>query len=161
MHLPDSQRLPRKALFADTPDSRRATMSKVRSSRTSLEQRAEDLLTSLSVARPQRWALDLPGKPDFVWPAHRVALFVHSCFWHGCPKHLRAPKSRQEYWDSKIAGNRKRDRRVRRALRELGWRVVVLWEHDLRPDALPRTRRTIRRHLSTLLRDPCSAEMQS
>jgi DNA mismatch endonuclease (patch repair protein) len=71
------------------------------------------------------------GKPDFVFPANRVAVFVDGCFWHGCPRCYRRPKSRQKYWDAKVAGNVARDRRNRARLRRLGWRVVRIWEHEL------------------------------
>lgn len=72
--------------------------------------------------------LRIPGTPDFCWPAARVALFVDGCFWHGCPRCRRAPKSREVFWDKKVRENMRRDRRVDRALRGLGWRVVRVWE---------------------------------
>jgi DNA mismatch endonuclease (patch repair protein) len=71
------------------------------------------------------------GKPDFVFPKSRLAVFVDGCFWHGCPKHGTRPKQNRKFWDAKIARNRARDRRVNRELRKLGWRVVRIWEHDL------------------------------
>lgn len=76
----------------------------------------------------------LPGKPDFVFRKMRVATFVDGCFWHGCPKHLRAPKSNKAYWRQKIATNRVRDVRVTRMLQQCGWRVVRVWEHELDND---------------------------
>jgi DNA mismatch endonuclease (patch repair protein) len=73
----------------------------------------------------------LPGTPDFAFPAARVAVFVHGCFWHGCPRHYRPPRSNGPFWRRKVEGNRRRDRRAARALRALGWRAVTVWEHDL------------------------------
>lgn len=73
----------------------------------------------------------LPGRPDFVFPEHRVAVFVDGCFWHGCPSCYRAPKSHKPYWHGKIKSNIARDRRVRRILRGLGWRVARIWECKL------------------------------
>lgn len=73
----------------------------------------------------------LPGKPDFVFPKLRVAVFVDGCFWHGCPKHATWPKNRAAFWKAKIEGNRSRDRRVDRALRQRGWVVLRIWEHSL------------------------------
>jgi DNA mismatch endonuclease (patch repair protein) len=73
----------------------------------------------------------LPGKPDFTFRKERVALFVDGCFWHGCPRCHRAPRERADYWAGKVAGNRRRDRRVAEALREAGWRVMRVWEHAL------------------------------
>lgn len=74
----------------------------------------------------------LPGKPDFVFPKLKTAVFVDGCFWHGCPKHATWPKTRASFWLAKISGNKARDRRVNRELRKLGWIVIRIWEHDLR-----------------------------
>jgi DNA mismatch endonuclease (patch repair protein) len=74
---------------------------------------------------------DVFGKPDFIFPAAKLAVFVDGCFWHGCPRCFRRPKSNRKFWDKKICRNRERDREVSRELRRLGWRVVRIWEHDL------------------------------
>ena len=71
------------------------------------------------------------GKPDFVFPKARLALFVDGCFWHGCPKHGNTPANNRAFWKKKMAANKARDRRVNRILRRDGWRVVRIWEHDL------------------------------
>ena len=71
-------------------------------------------------------------RPDFVFRKERVAVFVDGCFWHGCPKHATWPANRAAWWRAKIEGNRSRDRRVNRALRRAGWRVVRVWEHQLK-----------------------------
>ncbi len=72
---------------------------------------------------------DLPGKPDIVLPKYKTVIFVHGCFWHhhGC-QYFAWPKTRSEFWREKIMGNEKRDRIAQRALREAGWRVIVVWE---------------------------------
>ena len=70
-------------------------------------------------------------KPDFVFQKLTVALFVDGCFWHGCPQHGTKPKTNAKFWRDKIAGNKARDRRVNYALRQRGWMVVRLWEHEL------------------------------
>jgi DNA mismatch endonuclease Vsr len=80
---------------------------------------------------------DLPGKPDLVFPARRKVVFVNGCFWH---QHSRCrfaarPATRPEFWAAKLDGNRERDRRVRRALRNAGWEVLVIWECQLRDPA--------------------------
>lgn len=72
-------------------------------------------------------------KPDFVFPQHRVAVFVDGCFWHGCPRHGSLPANHRAFWRKKLAANRTRDRLVHRTLRRCGWRVVRIWEHDLAP----------------------------
>jgi DNA mismatch endonuclease (patch repair protein) len=80
-------------------------------------------------------AKDVAGCPDFVFEARRVAVFVDGCFWHGCPACHRPPSSNQEYWTKKVARNMERDRRNSRQLRRDGWRVVRIWEHELKADA--------------------------
>jgi len=72
----------------------------------------------------------LPGKPDIVLPKFRSVVFVHGCFWHGhadC-KNFRVPKTRPEFWTAKINANRDRDDGAIGALRNAGWRVLVVWE---------------------------------
>lgn len=90
-------------------------------------------------ARGYRFRLhrkDLPGNPDIVLPKHRVAIFVHGCFWHGHDCHLfKWPKTREEFWREKIGRNRERDRLAVEALHDQGWRVVTLWECQLRNEA--------------------------
>ena len=71
------------------------------------------------------------GKPDFTFRADRVAVFVDGCFWHGCPKHGTRPRHNRGFWERKLNRNRARDRRVNRALRAEGWRVLRIWEHEL------------------------------
>ena len=61
-----------------------------------------------------------------------MALFLYGCFWHGCPVHANMPKNNQEFWEKKLLGNKARDRFVTRELRKMGWRVVRVWEHELK-----------------------------
>jgi DNA mismatch endonuclease (patch repair protein) len=84
------------------------------------------------------WRRNQPlfGKPDFTFRRERVVVFVDGCFWHGCPKCYKRPNSNQEFWDTKIANNRKRDRRVSRELRREGWKVVRIWQHQLGKSAV-------------------------
>jgi DNA mismatch endonuclease (patch repair protein) len=79
-------------------------------------------------------ARDVPGCPDFVFDAPRLAVFVDGCFWHGCPHCHRPPSSNQDYWTRKVARNQSRDRRNTRALRRDGWTVFRVWEHVLCAD---------------------------
>ena len=80
------------------------------------------------------WRRNFPlfGSPDFVFAKRRFAVFVDGCFWHGCPKHLRKPKGNRKFWREKVLRNRKRDRTVTRHLRRAGWRVLRIWEHELK-----------------------------
>lgn len=77
----------------------------------------------------------LPGSPDLVFPARRKVIFVHGCFWHRHPdpacKLARMPKSRLDFWRPKLEGNRERDLRHQRLLRELGWNFLVVWECEI------------------------------
>ena len=77
---------------------------------------------------------DLPGKPDIVLPKYKTVIFVHGCFWHRHPGCLYAynPKSRVEFWEKKFARTVERDREVAQSLRKLGWRVLIVWECELR-----------------------------
>ncbi|MGH6841669.1 MAG: very short patch repair endonuclease, partial [Methylocella sp.] len=77
----------------------------------------------------------LPGRPDLEFPARRKVIFVHGCFWHrhpdpGCAL-ARMPKSRLDFWRTKLEGNRKRDQRNEAQLRSLGWETLVVWECQL------------------------------
>ncbi|MCW5771474.1 MAG: DNA mismatch endonuclease Vsr [Rhodospirillaceae bacterium] len=76
----------------------------------------------------------LPGRPDIVFWSRRKAVFVHGCFWHrhsGC-SNAGAPRTRPEYWKAKFRQNTKRDRQNLVALARLGWRVLVVWECEVR-----------------------------
>lgn len=80
----------------------------------------------------------LAGKPDLAFTRRRLAVFVHGCFWHGCPdcatrRNLK-PTQNAAYWAAKIAENQRRDERNHASLEALGWRVVVVWECELKRD---------------------------
>ncbi|MNK29888.1 Very short patch repair protein [compost metagenome] len=79
----------------------------------------------------------LPGKPDLILPKYKAVIFVHGCFWHGhegC-KYYRIPKSNTDYWIEKIEGNILRDQDKQQLLRDMGWRVIVIWECELKQDS--------------------------
>lgn len=84
----------------------------------------------------------LPGKPDLVFRSRRAVIFVHGCFWHrhvGC-RLARLPKSRLEFWQPKLDANKERDGRNIAALQEMGWRVFVVWECELKNVDILRSR---------------------
>lgn len=97
------------------------------------------------------WRRNQPvfGKPDFVFPKLKLAVFVDGCFWHVCPKHSTAPKNNPEFWAEKLKKNQARDRLVNRTLRSKGWVVLRIWEHELtrknEDAAVRRIRRAIQR----------------
>lgn len=76
----------------------------------------------------------LPGKPDIVLPKYKTVIFVHGCFWHGhegC-KYFVVPKTRTEWWLNKINTNKKKDQKTLSILKKEGWKVITLWECDLK-----------------------------
>ena len=79
----------------------------------------------------------LPGKPDIVLPRYRTVVFVNGCFFHGHPgcKRATTPATNRAFWTRKIERNRARDADVRRALRKAGWRVITVWECQVREPA--------------------------
>ena len=70
------------------------------------------------------------GKPDVVLKQYKVAIFIDSCFWHGCKKHCRIPATRRKYWVTKIERNIERDKEVIKHYKKQDWRVFRVWEHD-------------------------------
>lgn len=80
--------------------------------------------------------MDLPGRPDVVLPRYRTVVFVHGCFWHRHQNCVNAtvPKTRPEFWVAKLNSNVDRDHRNETALKSLGWKVIVVWECELRSE---------------------------
>ena len=70
------------------------------------------------------------SRADIVFGPPRIAVFVDGCFWHSCPEHSTIPKNNREWWTGKLAANQERDERVSAALRQAGWEVVRVWEHE-------------------------------
>ncbi len=130
--------------------ARSALMSKVRAKgNRSTERRFETLLRSNRIWGWTKHPPAIPGRPDFYFARHRVAVFVDGCFWHACPRCGRLPKSRVGFWRAKIDANWMRDQVIKRRLRRMDFRVVRIWEHDLgRKTSVERVLRAIEtRHL--------------
>ena len=84
---------------------------------------------------------NLPGKPDIVLPKYKTVIFVHGCFWHGhkdC-KYFVVPKTRTDWWLNKINANKANDAKKELALKQAGWKVLFVWECQLKPDKLEKT----------------------
>lgn len=115
-----------------TPQQRTRLMQAVKGKDTKPEIAVRSLLHRLGY-RFRLHRADLPGTPDIVLPSRRCAIFVNGCFWHahGC-RIGKSPKSKLEYWGPKLALNRERDRRKQRELRRAGWRVLVVWQCELK-----------------------------
>jgi len=74
-----------------------------------------------------------PGRPDIAYPGRKLAIFVHGCYWHHCPRcYPNLPKSNPDFWARKFELNRERDARKRRGLESVGWTVIEAWECDVR-----------------------------
>jgi len=74
------------------------------------------------------------GKPDILLKRYKTVVFVDSCFWHGCKKHFKLPTSKVKFWKNKIEKNITRDKKVTRYYKNKGWKIVRVWEHELKKD---------------------------
>lgn len=114
-------------------------MSQIRGTDTKPEQIVRKYLFSKGL-RYRKNVSALPGKPDIVLPKYRTVIFVHGCFWHkhDCGRFVW-PKSNPDYWRTKIEGNVARDARHRAELEAAGWRVLIVWECELKTDRREKT----------------------
>jgi len=140
--------------MADThsPQVRSYNMSRIRSSNTKPEEIVRKNLFSKGF-RFRKNDKRFPGKPDIVLPKYKTIIFVHGCFWHchiGCPDFVQ-PKSNENYWQEKLERNRIRDNENIEKLRNHGWRVIIIWECELKKsvccERLERLYAEIRNHI--------------
>lgn len=115
-----------------TPAQRRHVMQSVKSKNTGPEMAVRRIVHGLGY-RYRLHKKGLPGRPDLVFAGRKKIIFVHGCFWHAhdC-RYGRAPSSRQEYWLPKLKRNKERDRENRSALEALGWKVLTVWECEIK-----------------------------
>ena len=116
-----------------TPEQRSRCMAAIKGKDTKPEMIVRKYLFSRGL-RFRIQVKSLPGKPDIVLPKYNTVIFVNGCFWHGhegC-KYFRLPKSNVQFWEEKIERNVARDIRNEEALRSLGWRVIRVWECDIK-----------------------------
>lgn len=116
-----------------SPEKRSQVMSRIRSKDTKPEKIIRSILHKLCF-RFRINRKDLPGTPDIVLPKHKTVIFVHGCFWHqheGC-KIASKPKSNSEYWKAKFTKNVERDKKTQEDLRVMGYRVIVIWECEVK-----------------------------
>ena len=121
-------------------ETRSYNMSRIRSKDTKPEEPVRKYLFSKGF-RYRKNDVRLPGKPDIVLPKYKVVIFVNGCFWHGhdgC-RYFVWPKNNSEFWKKKIVGNMVRDQKNYALLRELGWRVFVVWECELKQSIIKET----------------------
>jgi DNA mismatch endonuclease Vsr len=118
--------------FAGVPTQHTARMRAIKSTgNRSTEKRARAILIRAGVRGWQMQPAGLVGKPDFLFAAAKVVLFIDGCYWHGCGQCSHAFRKNRRYWNAKIAGNSERDRRNDASLRRAGYRVLRVWEHEL------------------------------
>jgi DNA mismatch endonuclease, patch repair protein len=116
-----------------TPEIRSFNMSQIKGKNT----KPEILVRKFLFSHGYRYRLNdrkLPGKPDIVLPKHKAIVFVHGCFWHGhtnC-KYFVVPKTRTEWWMNKISRNKILDKENKEKLKALGWRVLEVFECELK-----------------------------
>ena len=118
-----------------TPEKRSAVMRRVKGRDTRPEMAVRRILRAAGVGY-RLGGCGLAGRPDLVMQGRRVVVFVHGCFWHGhdCARGSRQPKANAGYWAAKIGRNRDRDARVSAALAAEGWRVVTVWECEMKAE---------------------------
>lgn len=114
-----------------TKKQRRKTMQKIRSKGTVAERIVERELRRRKIYFAKHVA-SIIGRPDIVFHRKKVVVFIDSDFWHSNPKRFIAPKSNVNYWQKKIARNKERDKKVTSALKKDGWKVLRLWEYDIK-----------------------------
>ena len=118
-----------------TPERRSWNMSRIKGKDTKIEVEVRKYLFSKGY-RFRKNDKRYPGKPDIILPKYHVAIFVHGCFWHrhkGC-KDATTPKTRTEFWLEKFDKNVKNDQIKQEKLRESGWKIIVIWECELKKD---------------------------
>ncbi len=115
-----------------SPEKRSLNMGKICAKNTKPEIIVRSLLHSLGY-RFRIHSEKLPGHPDIVLPKYKTIIFVHGCFWHRHKKckYAYTPKTRTEFWNKKFSGNIRRDREVQCELKQLGWRVLIIWECEI------------------------------
>ena len=118
-----------------SPEQRSRNMSAIKGKNTKPELRVRSALHAMGY-RFRLHRKDLPGKPDIVLAKHRLALFVHGCFWHchDCRWGRVVPATRPEFWAAKRGGNVERDLIKQDALRAQGWKVATIWECETRSE---------------------------
>ena len=118
-----------------SPEHRSWNMSRIRGKDTGPELSLRSLLHRAGF-RYRLHDTTLPGKPDLVLPRYRTVIFVHGCYWHrhsGC-RYATTPRTRTDFWLAKFQGTVERDRRTAEALTQRGWRVITVWECELKRD---------------------------
>ncbi len=115
-----------------TKEQRSFCMSRIRSKWTLPEKRIHNFLKGHKIKHEMH--PKIAGSPDIILKDKRIAIFIHGCFWHKCPRCFNKPRTKIEYWRPKLEKNAKRDKLSIKMLRNDGWRVIRLWEHEIKSD---------------------------
>lgn len=128
---------------------RSMNMSHIRSTNSKPEETVRKYLFSKGF-RYRKNVKDLPGKPDIVLPKYKTVIFVHGCFWHkhDCPRFVW-PSTNKEYWIPKIEKNVERDKENTQRLQNAGWKVLIVWECQLKPKAVDETLQNLESEILT------------
>lgn len=114
-------------------EERSKNMAAVRSNgNKSTELEFVKLLKKNKITGWKRHNRNIVGNPDFFFSKNSLVVFIDGCFWHGCRKHFKLPKSNRKFWQNKIASNKKRDKKVNSAYKRMGWKVLRFWEHQIK-----------------------------
>ncbi len=116
-------------------------MAAVRRADTKIEVELRRKLHALGLRFRKDYRLDLAGgrvRPDIVFTRRKVAVFVDGCFWHVCPIHASWPKDNAEFWQAKLNRNVERNRQADEALKQAGWTIVRVWEHETLDEGVAR-----------------------
>lgn len=116
-----------------TKEQRRKNMQNIRSQDTKPERVVMNELKKRKIYFAKN-VKKITGKPDIVFRRKKVAIFIDSDFWHGHSKYGHIPKTNTEYWKKKIENNQNRDKKVNKILRNEGWKVIRIWEHEIKED---------------------------
>lgn len=115
-----------------TPEQRSKTMSSIRAI-SKLENKISRELWRKGL-RFRRNVRSLRGTPDIAIKKYKVVIFIDSCFWHYCKLHGKIPQTNKEFWSKKFKRNRERDAEIDEYYKEKGWKVLRVWEHEVRED---------------------------
>jgi DNA mismatch endonuclease (patch repair protein) len=132
-----------------SPSKRTEIMKKIRAKDTGCELTVRKMIFAMGY-RYRLHRVDLPGKPDIVFPGLRKVIFIHGCFWHGCKRCSRSklPTSNKSFWKKKIEGNIKRDKQNYKKLKKLDWDYFCIWQCEIKKKKEDKIRLRIDKYLS-------------
>jgi len=112
-----------------TKEQRSYNMSQIKASKTKPELKLKKIMKVLSFSYQPK---NILGKPDFANKKEKIAIFIDGCFWHKCQKCFKSPKTNGKFWKEKIEKNVERDKKVTKKLKKDGWKVIRVWEHNIK-----------------------------